>query len=82
MVKRSLTGKVQTTTCKFGMTHQKWVGRANCGIMLIVDGVLTACTVDRQGNYLMNADTGEFIDVAGVRVYRSTIRQIRNIVGI
>lgn len=78
MVKASLTGKrPQTTTCLFGSTHQKWVGKACGTIMLIVDGELTACITDRQGIYLLNADTGEFITTKSVRVYRSTIAQIR-----
>lgn len=82
MVKASLSGKrPQTTTCLFGMTHQKWVFKADCGIMLLVDGVLTGCIVAHNGNWVLNVDSGEYLDAESVRVYRSTIAQIRVMIG-
>ena len=82
MVKASLSGKRrQSTTRLFGMTHQKWVFKASCGIMLIVDGVLTGCIVAHNGNWILNVETGEYLTTESVRVHCSTVSQIRSMIG-
>lgn len=79
MVKASLTGKrPQTTTCLFGNVHALWAFKAiptPHGVMLLVDGELTACIVHSQYN-IENVETGEFIGKC--RVYRQTVVMIRS----
>lgn len=73
--------KRQTTTCLFGNVHCLWAFKAISkphGVMLIVDGELTACLVYSKW-HIVNVETGE--TVGKCRVYRQTIAMIRAMLG-
>ena len=84
MVKATLSGvKRQTTTQALGGGVAKWIMKANCGVMLLIQGELVACEIIKDaetGVLLVLTDESVRVSLKSCRIYRETVSQIKSLI--
>ncbi len=85
MVKSSLVSaiKKQSTTQTLGKFVAKWIIKSGCGVMILINGQLHAANIVKWNDEpVVKLDNGSIELLDNCRIYRTTVKQIKTIIGI